>query len=584
MLTLINANRMQPTIAPVGLDYVGGAARRAGLDVELLDLGLADDPAALVRQYLARRSPELIGVSFRNVDDCFWPGAAWFVPELIALVETLRGLCGAPIVLGGVGFSVFGREILERSGADFGIRGDGEGALIALAKELRGARDFARVPGLLWRPNGSIRENPPAWPPGWSAPTARDLVDNAAYFRRGGQIGVETRRGCPRKCLYCADPLAKGPATRARDPAEVADEIEALLAQGVDVLHLCDSEFNVPADLARAVCDAMIGRRLGERVRWYAYLAVVPFDGDLASRMRRAGCVGINFTGDSASAAMLKTYRQTHAADDLAEAVRLCRCEGIAVMIDLLLGGPGETPQTLRETIEYVRKIGPDCAGAALGVRLYPGTEMMRMVAAEGPLEANPAIHRRYDGPVDLLQPTFYVSPALGEQPAQLVRDLIAGDPRFFEPADEAPAQEGDAAQGDKSNFGAGRLPSAETPAPEIGLIPVGSSDAEKGDESNFGAGRLPSAETPAPEIGLIPVGPSDAEKGDKSNFGAGRLPSAETPAPEIGLIPVPPVSAPKTGYNYNANQALVNAIAAGARGAYWDILRRLRSGELQLA
>jgi radical SAM superfamily enzyme YgiQ (UPF0313 family) len=481
MLTLINANRMQPPIAPVGLDYLAGSARRAGLDVEVVDLCLAADPAGVLAGHFAGHSPELVGISFRNLDDCFWPGASWFVPELAALVESVRRQSDAPIVLGGVGYSIFARDILLRSRADFGIRGDGEQTLVALVAELRGPRRFDKVDGLVWRADGAIRENRPAWPRAWSAPTGRDTVDNRTYFRRGGQIGVETRRGCPRKCLYCADPLAKGAATRLRNPVEVAEEIESLVVQGADVLHLCDSEFNVPADHARAVCEELIRRRLGERVRWYAYLAVIPFDAELARLIRRAGCVGINFTADSACAAMLETYRQAHGPDDLAQAVRLCRAHGMAVMFDLLLGGPGETPRTVRETIEYLRKIDPDCAGAALGVRLYPGTAMAELVAAEEPLENSPAIHRRYQGPIDLVRPTFYVSPALGQQPARLVRDLIAGDPRFFAPADEAP--------------------------------------------------------------------PAGRDAG------------------------------PRTDHNYNDNQALVDAIAAGARGAYWDILRRLRTG-----
>ena len=82
MLTLINANRMRPPIAPVGLDYVASAVRQAGFDADLLDLSLADDPGAAMGSYFAARRPGLVGVSFRNVDDSFWPSMAWFVPQL----------------------------------------------------------------------------------------------------------------------------------------------------------------------------------------------------------------------------------------------------------------------------------------------------------------------------------------------------------------------------------------------------------------------------------------------------------------------------------------------------------------------
>ncbi|NQT18054.1 MAG: cobalamin B12-binding domain-containing protein, partial [Planctomycetes bacterium] len=187
MLTLINANRMTPPIAPVGLDYVAGAVRRAGIEVEVLDLCLADDSEATLSASLARGSPELVGISFRNVEDCFWPGGAWFVPELEHLVKRIRGLTDAPIVIGGVGFSIFPERLVEHTGADFGIRGDGERAVVELVKRLRTDRRFETVDGLIWREKGTIRSNRPAWPEELAVPTARDAVDNATYFRLGGQ-------------------------------------------------------------------------------------------------------------------------------------------------------------------------------------------------------------------------------------------------------------------------------------------------------------------------------------------------------------------------------------------------------------
>jgi len=478
MLTLINTNRMMPPIAPIGLDYIADALREAGFDVELLDLCLAEDPEAELSQHLGRHRPDLIGLSFRNVDDCFWPSGQSFLPTLRKDVAALRKLTDAPIVLGGVGYSIFPRQIVENTGADFGIHGDGEQALAVLLSELRGRQRWDRVPGLVYPHNGNWQTNPPAWPREISLPTRRESGDNTTYFRRGGQIGVETKRGCHRQCIYCADPLAKGKSVRLRDPAEVADEVASLLAQGVDVLHLCDAEFNLPASHAMELCDELIRRGLGGRVRWYAYLAVLPFSEDLARNMGRAGCVGINFTSDSAHSSMLATYGHTHRREDLARAVWLCRDHGIAVMLDMLLGGPGETPETLAETIAAFKRIDPDCAGAALGIRVYPGTAMASRVLAEGPSEANSSIRRHYTGPIDLLQPTFYISPTLGDRPDLLVRDLIDGDERFFPPQEEQAAELADS-----------------------------SSD-----------------------------------------------------------------------HNYNENQVLIDAISAGARGAYWDILRQLQN------
>ncbi len=428
---------MIPAIGPIGLDYVAGSVQRAGIEADIVDLGLADETETMLADYFSVHQPELVGISFRNNDDCFWPSADWFVPALKSTIETIRGSTDSPIVIGGVGFSILARPIFEYTGADFGVRGDGEPAITSLIQQLRTARKFADVPGLIWREDGRIHCNPPSWPNPFSLNPARDFVDNLSYFERGGQCGLETKRGCNRNCIYCADPLAKGTKPRLRNPAEVADEAQNLISQGIDVLHLCDSEFNVPRSHAYAVCEEFDKRSLGKKIRWYAYLSPSPFDTDLAKAMARAGCVGINFTGDSGCEAMLRTYRQQHNSEDISAAVKLCRSNGMAVMIDLLLGGPGETPQTVRETIDFIKRINPDCAGAALGVRIYPDTAMERIVAKELQEGQNAGIRRKYTGPIDLLKPTFYISSALGEHPSALVKNLIGGDKRFFEPMEE---------------------------------------------------------------------------------------------------------------------------------------------------
>ena len=334
-------------------------------------------PDKSLREHLSSRSPTLIGLTFRNVDDCFWPSAQWFVPGLADLVQKIRGLSEAPIVLGGVGFSVFAKQIVEYTAPISAFMATASRLPSPCIGSCRMGGNSRRSRAWFGAAMGRIRSNEPAWPAEISLPARREMFDNRAYFARGGQCGFETKRGCNRQCLYCADPLSKGPVPRSRKPSEVADEIESLLAQGIDVLHTCDAEFNVPRSHAMAVCEEMIRRSLGEKVRWYAYLAVTPFDAELAAAMRKAGCVGINFTGDSASEAMLSTYRQPHRKEDLATAVRLCRENGMKVMIDLLLGGPGETPQTAAETINFIKSISPDCAGASLGIRVYPGTGMV---------------------------------------------------------------------------------------------------------------------------------------------------------------------------------------------------------------
>jgi len=468
---LVNPNLMKPPVTPVGLDHIGQHLRDGGVEAELLDLAFADAPEAAIAKAM-QRDWLLVAVSVRNVDDSFGASGDFCLARTRELVARIQSGSDAPVVLGGCGFSVFARAAADFCDVPYAVRGEGEEPLARLARCLAEGREPDGVPGLLIRRGGEIvAENPPlrhdlpAMPP-WR----RDVVDNPRYLREGGQVGFETKRGCPHQCTYCADPVAKGSRVVARTPEQVADELEALADRGIDVFHTCDAEFNVPRGHALAVCEALIERGLGERIRWYAYAVPQGFDEELAAAMRRAGCVGVDFTTDHVVPEMLAVLGRSHTALDIRHAAAACHGHGLAFMCDLLLGAPGETRESLAAVIGLMREIQPDRVGTSLGVRLYPGTPLAESLRQHGKLvPGNPSIRGLEDNP-DLLRPVYYLEAALGGDIDAHVRTLIAGDPRFLFPA---------------------------------------------GDES-------------------------------------------------------------AANYNYNDNSALCDAIRAGARGAFWDILRRM--------
>jgi radical SAM superfamily enzyme YgiQ (UPF0313 family) len=255
----------------------------------------------------------------------------------------------------------------------------------------------------------------------------RDYADNVLYYREGGQIGFETKRGCAAACIYCADPVVKGRTVRLRPPEAVADELDALAHQGVRHLHTCDAEFNRPPDHALAVCESIIRRSLGERLRWYAYCAPTPFPDELAAAMHRAGCLGINFGADSGDDGMLRRLGRDYTGADLRETLRRCRKQGMACIVDLLLGGPGETEASVRRSLDFVRSALPDRIGLSVGVRVYPSTPLARLAARQPE-----ALHGPGAATPDFVAPTFYLSTELGEGIFSLIRSIVGDDRRFF--------------------------------------------------------------------------------------------------------------------------------------------------------
>jgi radical SAM superfamily enzyme YgiQ (UPF0313 family) len=436
-LLLVNTNRMKPAIAPIGLDYLADALAAAGHNPRLLDLCFAGDPAAEIERAVRDSAPDVIGVTIRNTDDCYFSSQAFFLPEAKRAVELLRRASAAPIVLGGVGFSVAPVAMLEYCGADFGIAGEGEVALLELVQALHSGSGFADISNLVYRDGASIRRNPSA-PVNLSAlpPRRRTFVDNPLYFRQGGQAGFETKRGCAMACVYCADPVSKGRALRLLPPPQVVAELTALLGQGIDHFHTCDSEFNLPPDHARAVCQAIIDAGLGERIRWYAYCSPAPFDEGMAALFQRAGCAGIDFGADSGSDQVLRSLGRHFTTAELARTAQVCRRRRLPFMYDLLIGGPGETRASVRQSIDFMREAGPDCVGLSLGLRVYDGTPVAAQLRTEGDLAHNPNLYgAKVDNP-GLLKPLFYIAPDLGEGLTAYVQELVGGDPRFFLPTD----------------------------------------------------------------------------------------------------------------------------------------------------
>jgi radical SAM superfamily enzyme YgiQ (UPF0313 family) len=460
---LINTNRIKPAVAPIGLDYLADSLHAAGIEVRLLDLCFEEDVSAAVKGALGGREPGLVGMTLRNTDDCYLASGRDFLPGFAEIVRLVREQTGAPIVVGGSGYSVFPSAVLEATGADYGIAGDGEVALAQLATTLAARGDPTQAPGLVYRAGDGFKRNAP-----WSGDLselprrARALVDNERYIREGGQGGVETKRGCDRRCIYCADPVGKGCRVRMRTPAQVADEFETLLARGIDHVHLCDSEFNVPVEHALSVCEEMRRRELGDRARWYTYATPAGFTRELARAMRAAGCIGVNFGADSGDDEMLARLGRDFRSAELQETAAACRQAGLVFMYDLLLGGPGETRESIARTIELMKRLSPDRVGVSLGVRIYPGTALAEMVRREGPIAANPNLRGAVEDNETFLKPVFYLSaePASGTagSPAgrtegfslpadrgfslqDYVAKLVGGDRRFFFPTAETGAE-----------------------------------------------------------------------------------------------------------------------------------------------
>ncbi|MBN1698756.1 MAG: radical SAM protein [Spirochaetales bacterium] len=431
-ILFINPNLLDPPVAPLGIEMTGSYLRSRGMTVELLDLNKRnhDMPEIPIKACFSQIDPLLVGISIRNLDDSSYPSMKFTLKETKNIVEIVKKYTSRPCVLGGVGFSLMPEAVLKACGASYGITGDGEEPLFRLLTAIKNGilypqgNLFPAIPGLSFVKDGSIHTVPPDFGriPSY---TSRGLIDNTWYFTRGGQIGIETKRGCDGSCIYCADPVAKGRKIRLRPPGDIVAEIAGLADDGITCFHTCDCEFNRPPEHAAAICDALIRSGLSGQIGLYAYCSPSPFPAGLYDKMAAAGFKGINFGVDHMNDGILEKLGRDHTARDVLDVTDALKQRGMRIMYDLLLCSPFETESTLTEAIEKTRAAGADCIGIGMGVRLYPGTPLYRSLKRE---DSEYLDGEREEPP---LRPLFYVRPKK-ETAIPLLCSLIGSDRRFF--------------------------------------------------------------------------------------------------------------------------------------------------------
>ncbi len=417
---LVSANRehIPDPIFPLGLAYIAASAQRAGHAIDIADLCFGRQPVRDLQRRIRAFQPEVIGLSIRNVDNAAYPLTVDYLPRHREVIDAIRATTSACVVVGGSGFSILPEQYMQALDADFGIRGAGEQAFVALLDALAEKRNPGNIPGLhskhAW-PDTGQPVSAPAVPSSQSAESpwpARRLFDYARYIRRGGCGNVQTKRGCVFKCSYCTYPLLEGNRFQLRAAADVVDEIEALQTRyGPHPIFFVDSILNFPHGHLEGICEELLRRKL--KVRWSCYATPVKLDANQARLMARAGCEGIELGTDAVDDAQLERLGKSFGADTVHQANRHCLDAGLRVCHSLIFGAPGETRVSIRNTCRAIRAMQPTAVIAMTGVRVYPGTPLAEQLIAAGMLS------RAAIG----LAPAFYIEPEVaGFLPAYLTR------------------------------------------------------------------------------------------------------------------------------------------------------------------
>lgn len=375
LLLAVNFFQTPYPVYPLGASLAAAAARRNGHDARLFDLlvesGFGNYEHGMLAGVVSEYRPDCVGVSVRNVESTDNSNPNSQLDLIRDIVAEVRGLTAAPVVLGGAGFTLLPRLLLEHTGADYGVAGEGEEAFPAFLRALEAKR---AAPGL-W--NGGVNSPAAVQECGAYIPS---LVD--AYAARGGMIGIQTKRGCPLGCLYCSYPLLEGGRVRARATEDVLRDLRLLTEMSeTPRVAFADSVFNDPDGNWRVLLRAVLREKL--RISWTAFFQPFGLDEADLELVKTSGAAGVEFGTDAASDATLRGLRKPFDFAAVLGVQRNCAKIRLPAAHYVIFGGPGETPDTVEEGLNNLDRLESCVVLASGGLSVYPGTGLHRLAVAE---------------------------------------------------------------------------------------------------------------------------------------------------------------------------------------------------------
>lgn len=393
---LINSNQKVDLLAapPLGLCYVASATEAAGHQVQVVDLCFSGNHFHRELFHSIRAfKPEVIGLSIRNIDNVNMLHPISYLPAIRQITKDIRGITSVPLVVGGSGASLMPEQVLEFLGADYIIVSDGEESFVTLLSSIEKKEAPKKIPGLGMMVRGEFHLTPPRLTEfrGGTADLGK-WIDIRAYQRIGSSYNIQTKRGCRQQCIYCTyNQSLEGNRLRLRPPDEVVDEIEeALFKYRPATFEFVDAVFNDPLEHSAAIMEGIIRRPWKAE---FTAMGVHPrnLDKSYLDLMWKAGFRSLMVTPESVSDKMLTSYRKGFRRDDVVHAAEAINKTSFAAWWFFMIGGPGETNETLQESLdfalEYLQKRGRSVTNIAhffIGVRIYPHTKLWDIALDEG--------------------------------------------------------------------------------------------------------------------------------------------------------------------------------------------------------
>jgi anaerobic magnesium-protoporphyrin IX monomethyl ester cyclase len=359
-----------PKIPYLSLAMIASPLLAKGHEVQLLDLSLCLDPKKSLASKLKKFNPNFVGITFTTT---LFNEAS----EISAIIKSCNK--NITIIGGGAHASSLPEETLKHSDIDIIVIGEGESTFLDIISQ----KKLEQIEGIAFKKAGAITRNKnrkllenlddlpfPAW----------EIFDIKKYHSprltaKKSPVGpLETSRGCVAGCTYCNKSVFER-RFRAKSKDRVIKDIEHNLKHGFKEIHIYDDCFSTNITRAKDICDEIIKRKLKFSWNLSNGIRVDTIDEDLFRKMKKAGCYRVSFGVESGSQQILNNIKKGTNLSQLRTAFKLARKTGIETIGFFMIGLPGDTKETIKQTISFAKELKPDIPKIGITIP-FPGTQL----------------------------------------------------------------------------------------------------------------------------------------------------------------------------------------------------------------
>ncbi|MCG2721695.1 MAG: radical SAM protein [Thermodesulfovibrionales bacterium] len=347
-------------VVPIGVYYVGALLKEHGYDVEVLNWHDINKNPGEIEATLREKKPDIIGFSLVHANR--WGG--------IDIARIARNLLPeVSIVFGGIGATFLWEHLLRNFGEiDYIVLGEGEYSFLNLVRCLEKGEDneISGIKGIAYRKGKTPVKTA-------AAEFVRDLDQLPMPSKFFAFPHVSSSRGCPSNCTFCGSPQFWGRRVRFHSPEYFVAQLEQLSRKGISFFYVSDDTFTMREDRVIDICKGIVAK--GLKISWFAISRVNCVSEEMLCWMRKAGCIQISYGVESGSEKIRQTLCKNIKTEDIKKAFALTTRYGILPRAYFIYGSPGETEETIQETVDLMHEIRP-LSMVSYILDIFPGTAL----------------------------------------------------------------------------------------------------------------------------------------------------------------------------------------------------------------